>query len=214
MVNSITWASLHHFFSSPSQLHLSVQWWRHRSSPLPQLSPQAVAPWTACWGCCSRTWADKEFRHPPRETVQLVRSQWSGRWVNGICLCKLVTTWLYSYLELKTLPVPIIPVYISKTYIYVKPTFFPGVGGNSSGKGVAPGALCVHWVRDRVRQSQLLREGRAAVLRVGLLHPVLPPLCPLQQAHPQCEQLRNSDVRGSHNRSTNSLIRPLLPLVV
>jgi len=59
----------------------------------------------------------------------------------------------------------------------------PLAGGHGSWEGVAPGALCVHRVRDRVRQSQLLWEGRPAVLRVGLLHPLLPSLRAMQQAH-------------------------------
>lgn len=62
-------------------------------------------------------------------------------------------------------------------------------GGDSSGEGVAPRALCVHRVRGRTGQSQLLREGRTAVLRAGLLHPVLPSLCALQQTHTKCERL-------------------------
>lgn len=72
--------AIHHFyFSSPSQLHLSLQWWWHHSSPPPHHSPHPADHWTACWGCFSQTWADKEFKHPPRETVQLVKSQWWDR---------------------------------------------------------------------------------------------------------------------------------------
>lgn len=44
-------------------------------------------------------------------------------------------------------------------------------------------------VRDGVGQPQLLREGWAAVLRVRLLHSLLPALRPLQQAHPKREKL-------------------------
>lgn len=67
--------AIHHFYSSsPSQLHLSIQWWRHQGRPPPHHSPHPAAHWTACWGCCSLTWADKEFKHPLRETVQLVKS--------------------------------------------------------------------------------------------------------------------------------------------
>lgn len=66
---------------------------------------------------------------------------------------------------------------------------FTRAGGHGSWEGVAPGALCVHWVWDRVRQSQLLWKGRAAVLRVGLLHALLPSLCAMQQAHSKCERL-------------------------
>lgn len=47
----------------------------------------------------------------------------------------------------------------------------------------------MHRVRDGVGQPQLLREGRAAVLRVRLLHSLLPALRPLQQAHPKREKV-------------------------
>lgn len=80
MMNSIIRAIIF-YLSSPSQLHLSVQWWQHhRSLPLPH-SPHLEAHWTACWGCFSQTSADRGFKHPPRETVQPVRSQWLDRWV-------------------------------------------------------------------------------------------------------------------------------------
>lgn len=63
-------------------------------------------------------------------------------------------------------------------------------GGDSSGEGVAPRALRVHRVWDGAGQSKLLREGRAAVLRAGLLHAVLPSLRALQQTHTEREPLR------------------------
>lgn len=71
---------------------------------------------------------------------------------------------------------------------------FPHPGGDGSGEGVAPRALCVHWVWDRVGQSQFLWERWTAVLRVRLLHPLLPPLCTLQQAHTKCKRLKCSCV--------------------
>lgn len=78
---------------------------------------------------------------------------------------------------------------LCSTYIYIFLHMFPRAGGDGSRESVAPRALCVLWVWDRVGQSQLLREGRPAVLRVGLLHPLLSALCALQQAHTKRETL-------------------------
>lgn len=69
-----------------------------------------------------------------------------------------------------------------------KSGLFPRAGCHGSWKGVASRALCVQRVWDWIRQPQLLREGWTTVLRVGLLHALLPPLCTMQQAHSKCER--------------------------
>lgn len=151
--------------SSTSHQLPSPQWLKHSSSPLRPLrplfqpNPQLEDRWTACWGSCNQTWADKAFRRPPRETVRRVKSRLWDRWCDFSDLQK-DDSW-HKMCKMR----------------YLLLVF---AGGDSSGEGVAPRALCLHGVRDWTGQPQLLREGRSAVLRVWLLHTLLPPLRSLQ----------------------------------